>query len=99
MGSVIHQTVPVQVWADIDVGIADLVRYLNTISGVRTHTSCQGTVGELSDDDKAAGAQESRPWVMVSWDDDATLALLETKFDIDVDGDHWGHLHPRETTK
>ena len=46
MGNVIHQTVPVLVWADVDVGIADMVRMLNTIPGVRTHANCQGTIGE-----------------------------------------------------
>jgi tRNA(Phe) wybutosine-synthesizing methylase Tyw3 len=42
----IHETIPVQVWADIDVGIADLVKLLNKIPGVRTFASCQGTIGE-----------------------------------------------------
>src|ERR1700677_830715 len=36
----------VSVWVDVDEGIADLVEYLNTIPGVRTHTSCQGTLTE-----------------------------------------------------
>ncbi len=41
-----HKTRPVQVWVDIDLGIAEMVVYLNTIPGVRTHTSCQGTIGK-----------------------------------------------------
>ena len=41
-----HNEVPVLVWADIDENIADFVRYLNTIPGVRTDASCQGTLGE-----------------------------------------------------
>jgi hypothetical protein len=31
---------------DVDLGIADMVEYLNTIPGVRTIASCQGTIGE-----------------------------------------------------
>jgi hypothetical protein len=41
--SLTHKTRPVQVWADVDLGIADMVVYLNTIPGVRTEASCQGT--------------------------------------------------------
>src|ERR1017187_3060788 len=37
-----HATRPVQVWVDADLGIADLVEYLNAIPGVRTEASCQG---------------------------------------------------------
>lgn len=39
-GRLNHETVAIQVWADIDVGIVDLVRALNTWPGVRTHASC-----------------------------------------------------------
>ena len=43
-----HQlkTVPVQVWGDVNEGIAETVKYLNTIPGVRTYASCQGIIGE-----------------------------------------------------
>lgn len=41
-----HKTKLIQVWIEVDLGIADLVGYLNTIPGVRTHASCQGTIGE-----------------------------------------------------
>jgi len=41
-----HKTIPIQVWVDVDEGIADMVLYLNTIPGVRTHACCQGTLGE-----------------------------------------------------
>ena len=41
-----HKTRPVQVWVDIDLGIAEMVVYLNIIPGVRTHPSCQGTIGK-----------------------------------------------------
>ncbi len=89
MGKKIHQTIPVQVWADIDVGIADTVRYLNTIPGVRTHASCQGTLGE-------GGAAPYQAFVMVSWPDKETLRRLQSEFDIEVEGDYWGRAYPRE---
>jgi hypothetical protein len=37
--SLTHKTRPVQVWADVDLGIADMVVYLNTIPGVRTEAT------------------------------------------------------------
>ena len=40
MGTVIHRTVPVKVWVNVDAGIANMVCYLNTIPG------CQRTLGE-----------------------------------------------------
>jgi hypothetical protein len=96
VGNVIHATRPVQVWADIDVGIADLVAYLNTIPGVRTFASCQGTIGE-------GGANPYGPYVMVSWPDGATLDRLQREFDVtfDVGGDasgQWGTVHPKVAT-
>jgi hypothetical protein len=83
-----HKTVPVQVWVDIDSGIAEMVRYLNTIPGVRTHASCQGTIGE-------GGAAPYRPQVMVTWSDEV-LERLRREFDVTMEGDHFGYLHPRE---
>jgi hypothetical protein len=59
-----HETRPVQVWVDADVGIADAIIYLNTIAGVRTHASCQGTVGE-------GGPNPYRAQVMATWTDEA----------------------------
>jgi hypothetical protein len=88
MGQVIHQTTPVQVWVDVDEGIAEVVRYLQTIPCVRTHTSCQGTIGE-------GGPEPYRAYVTVTWDDDAALARLQQEFDLEVEGDHWGSVHPR----
>lgn len=84
-----HRTVPVQVWADIDEGIAEMVRYLNTIPGVRTHASCQGTIGE-------GGPAPYQAQVMATWTDDA-FERLKREFDVTVEGDHWGLLHPRAT--
>lgn len=41
-----HPTTPIKVWADIDLGVVDMVVVLNSIEGVRTIASCQGTIGE-----------------------------------------------------
>lgn len=93
MGNLLHKTRPVRVWADVDEGIADLVVYLNTIFGIRTFASCQGTIGE-------SGDEPYRPYVMVSWPDKATLARLQWEFDITFDvgagpSDQWCSVHPR----
>lgn len=82
-----HKTVPVLVWADVDEGVADMVRYLNTISGVRTDASCQGTIGE-------GGEQPYRAQVMAHWTPEAEANIL-AEFDATVLGDGWGYLHPR----
>lgn len=84
-----HKTVPVQVWADIDEGVAEMVRYLNTIPGVRTHASCQGTIGE-------GGPAPYRAQVMATWPPD-TFERLKREFDVTPEGDNWGYLHPRAT--
>ena len=86
----IHQTVPVQVWADVDVGIADLVKYLNTIPGVRTHASCQGTIGE-------GGPEPYGPQVMVSWDRESSRVKLESEFDVRIThpNSNSGYVEPR----
>ncbi len=85
-----HKTVPVQVWADVDEGIADTVCYLNTIPGVRTQASCQGTIGE-------GGANPYRAQVMVTWADAETFARLEREFDLSEvsHAGNWGYVHPR----
>ena len=70
----VHRTVPVQVWADVDEGIADLVKYLNTVPGVRTHASCQGTIGE-------GGAEPYGPQVMVSYQTEEAETRLRREFD------------------
>ena len=86
----IHRTVPVQVWADVDEGIAEMVVYLNTIPGVRTDASCQGTLGE-------SGAEPYRAQVMAHWSA-AAAERLSAEFDMTVLGDGWGYLHPRESS-
>lgn len=82
-----HKQIPVQVWADIDIGISNAVRYLNTIPGVRTHASCQGTIGE-------GGPAPYRAQVMATWQPEC-LELLQQHFDITPLGENWGYLHPR----
>lgn len=54
MSTAAHQTIPVQVWVDVDIKIAPLVRRLNRRSGIRTYASCQGGV-------------QYGPYVMVGW--------------------------------
>ncbi len=83
-----HKTRPIQVWVDADLGIADMVVYLNTIPGVRTLASCQGTIGE-------GGSNPYRAQVMATWSD-AAFDVLLCKFDLTILGDHWGYVHPRE---
>lgn len=85
-----HKQVPIQVWVDIDEGIVDLVRHLNTIPGVRTHASCQGTIGE-------GGPNPYRPQVMVTWDTAETFARLKSEFDMSGCSrkNRWCYLHPR----
>jgi len=86
-----HRTI--SVFVDVDEGIADTVLYLNTIPGVRTHASCQGTIGE-------GGPHPYRPQVMVTWADAETFARLCSEFDLS-DVSHSGnccYVHPRETS-
>jgi hypothetical protein len=87
VSSVTHETRPVLVWADCDLGIADMVEHLQTIPGVRTTSSCQGTLGE-------GGPHPYPPQVMATWNDEAWLPLLR-EFDITVLGNNWGYIHPR----
>jgi hypothetical protein len=78
-----HATVPVQVWADVDIGIAPLVRELNTWPTVRTIASCQG-------------GETYAAYVMATWADDETLVALLERFDVTLLGNYWGHIHPRQ---
>lgn len=87
MGDVVHITKPILVWADVDEGIADLVCYLNTIPGVRTDASCQGTIGE-------GGPAPYLPYVMAHWTEDAS-DRLHAEFDIETMGNNWGYVRPR----
>jgi hypothetical protein len=84
-----HATRPLQVWIDADLGIADLVEYLNTIPGIRTLASCQGTIGE-------GGPNPFRAQVMCTWTMEA-LSRLWAEFDVEPLGNgFWGYVHPRE---
>lgn len=82
-----HKTIPVQVWADVDEGIAETVKYLNTIIGVRTYASCQGTLGE-------GGSEPYGPQVMVSWSNEAALELLKREFAVEILGEHLAYVRP-----
>jgi hypothetical protein len=84
-----HKTVPVRVWIDVDIGIAALVVYLDGIPGVRTLTSCQGTIGE-------GGPHPYRPFVSVTWGPEEALSRLQAEFDVIIEGDHWATVHPQE---
>lgn len=82
-----HEQKAIQVWVDVDTGIADLVAYLNSIPGVRTHASCQGTMGE-------GGLHPYRAQVMATWPIEAA-ERLRAEFDITELGERWGYIHPR----
>lgn len=88
LGKLPHQTRAVQVWVDADLGIADMVVYLNTILGVRTLASCQGTLGQ-------GGPRPYRAQVMATWPDNKTFERLKSEFDVTELGIGWGYLHPR----
>jgi hypothetical protein len=83
-----HDSVRMLVWAEIDVGIVGAVRYLMNLPGVMTHTSCQGS-----------DAATYRPYVMVTWKDDAARALIVEYFDLSEEGDHWAYAHPKTPIK
>ena len=88
MGSVNHETRAVRVWVDADLGIAEMVEALNLIEGVRTHASCQGTIGE-------GGPEQYGPYVQISWPDEAAFAAIQSKFAVEVEGDCWGCARPK----
>lgn len=83
-----HKTQPMLVWADIDEGVAGLVAYLNTIPGVRTQAACQGTIGE-------GGPAPYGPYAMATWPATQTARLMD-EFDIELLGDCWGYVRPRD---
>jgi hypothetical protein len=87
MGSVIHETVPVRVWVDVDLGIAEDVRWLNSLPGVRTFASCQGTIGE--------GGPAPYPAQIMAWWPDEHDAAIKKRFDVGEKGNGWAYLHPR----
>lgn len=92
-----HDVKEVWVRAFVDVGIADMVEYLQTFPGVCTEASCQGTIGE-------GGPHPYRAQVLTTWPDEGTYQILAGEFDIShpgyperYQGQHgWGYLHPKD---
>lgn len=82
----IHKSVPVQVWADVDEGIAESVAHLNTIPGVRTFASCQGTIGEQ-------GASPYEPQILV-WAEGEALEEVKKSYRIGEGGEGSFYVHP-----
>jgi hypothetical protein len=86
------RTRPAQIWADVDLGIADMVVYLNTIPGVRTLASCQGTIGE-------GGPHPYRAQVLVECKTPEAVERLKREFDITILEDCKDtrfYVHPRD---
>lgn len=88
MGSVNHETRPVQIWVDADLGIAEMVERLNSIDGVRTHASCQGSIGE-------GGPEQYGPYVEISWPDTEVLEKIESLWSVEPQGFNWGYARPK----
>jgi hypothetical protein len=89
MGSLIHKTVPVAVWIDIDEGIALDVAWLNSLPGVRTFTSCQGTIGE-------GGPEPYEPYIDAWWPPEHDFAIHE-RLHLIAEGNGWRILRPRRS--
>lgn len=87
MGNVIHESVPVPVWVDIDAGIAGDVRWLNSLHGVRTFASCQGTIGE--------GGPEPYPAQIMAWWPPEHDTAIKERFEVGERGNGWSYLHPK----
>jgi hypothetical protein len=87
-----HRQIPISVTVDVDEGIAWLVMYLNTMPGIRTLASCQGTIGE-------GGPKPYRPQVMVTWAHEAAFKRLQIEFDLSQVSRRgsWCYVHPRQT--
>ena len=62
------ETIPVMIWEDIDVGVADLVKELNARSDMRTFSSCQGINGELPWVLGWALTEEADAWLRANYD-------------------------------
>ena len=84
---IIHKTKPLKVWVDIDVGIYEIVKYLNTIKGVQTFSSCQGTL-------KEGGNAPYNPYVMIYCPPNK-MKLIEKLYKIGQKGDGWMYIHPK----
>lgn len=87
--STCHRTVAVQVWVEVDEGIADMVRALNAMPGVRTYASCQGYPDAQFD---------NKPRVMAWWPEFPNPhAEIEARYEVGERGANWAYLHPKGT--
>src|ERR1035437_4513459 len=86
----VHKQVPLKIWADIDEGIVDFVRKLNTIPGVRILDSDQGDLLQ-------GGVRYA--WVNVSWPDDNILYRLQGIGNLVTTGQNIGILYPYGQSK
>ena len=71
----------------MDEGIADVVKYLNTIPEVRMLASCQGTLGE-------GGPEPYGPQVMISWTNKDVLDKLKREFVVEMVSDCLAYVRP-----
>ena len=86
-----HKTIKMMVWVDVDEGISKMVRQLNQIRGVRTYSSCQGSIGE-------GGPHPYRAYVQCSWETLDILKALKLAYDVRPQGSgYWGYVHPLNT--
>jgi|HubBroStandDraft_6_1064221.scaffolds.fasta_scaffold02059_21 hypothetical protein len=77
-----HEQVDVWCRVSVDVGIAKMVEYLNSLPGVYTHASCQGG--------KTYG-----PHVTAWWPNELD-AKIRSEFEVDESRPGWAYLYPRE---
>lgn len=82
-----HETIPVNVIADVDTDIAPFVIALQELAdkGLRTHASCQGVEGRYP------------PQVMCTWPKELDAELRRRYLVSDI-GESFGYLHPLGTT-
>lgn len=83
-----HKTKPLKVWIDIDLGIYESVKLLNTIEGIRTFSSCQGTIGE-------GGSHPHKPYIMI-YCPKSKLKVVKKSFDISKKMNGWIYVHPKK---
>jgi hypothetical protein len=81
-----HTTVPVQVWIDADEKIAAPLRWLNSLSGVRTFSSCEGTIVE-------GGPAPYGAYIKAWWPPEHDVEIKQ-RFKIIAEGNGWSDLEP-----
>lgn len=87
----LSRAIPVNVRVEVDRGIAELVRDLQSFDGIWTHASCEGGKGH-----------SFRPYVMVSWDSEKALDGLLSKYDVTLPtgtNRTWGYIYPVTGTR